>query len=149
MEMAVRSALVTVTDDEPLTPETVAVTVATPTPIAVTRPCVPALFETAATPSSDEVQLACVLRSCVVPSEYAPVATRGWLVPLAIDGLAGATDSETRVAAVTVTVVVPVTPESCAEAVIVPVAMALTSPRWPLAFDTVATAWSDEPQVAW
>jgi hypothetical protein len=46
----------------------------------------------------------------VVPSEKTPVAVNGALVPLAMEKPVGVTVIEVRVAAVTVTVVEPVTP---------------------------------------
>jgi hypothetical protein len=45
----------------------------------------------------------------VLPSEYVPVAVNCCVVPLAIDGFAGATEIDTRVAVPTVNVVLPVT----------------------------------------
>ena len=45
----------------------------------------------------------------MLPSEYVPVAVNCCLVPLAIDGFAGATAIDTRVAVPTVNGVLPVT----------------------------------------
>jgi hypothetical protein len=45
----------------------------------------------------------------VLPSEYVPVAVNCCVVPLAIDGFAGATAIDTGVAVPTVNVVLPVT----------------------------------------
>ncbi len=57
-----------------------------------------------------------------------PVAVNCWVSPLAIDGFAGVTAMDTRVAAVTVSVVVPLTLPDVALMVEVPVATAVASP---------------------
>jgi hypothetical protein len=82
------------------------VIVAVPTPVPVTRP---RLFTVAMVPD-DDVQLAVAVKSSVVPSEKTPVAASCTLVPLAIEGFGGVIVIDARVAAVTVTVVDPVTP---------------------------------------
>jgi hypothetical protein len=60
--------------------------------------------------SDEEIQLAEVVKSSVVPSEKFPVALSCTVVPLAIEELCGFTVIEVRIADVTVTVVEPVTP---------------------------------------
>ena len=57
-----------------------------------------------------------------------PVAVNCWVSPLAIDGFAGVTAMDTRVAAVTVSVVEPLTLPDVALMVEVPVATAVASP---------------------
>ena len=73
-----------------------------------------------------------------------PVALNGWVVPLAIDGVAGVTEMETRVAGVvTVSVVIPMTVPLVAEMTVVPTATAVATP----APEIVAVAVVAEAQV--
>jgi hypothetical protein len=104
-----RTAGVTVTVVDPETPALVAVMVAVPTLIVVTEPPMPAL-PTTATVGDDECQAAVFVRSCAVASEKVPVAVSCTLLPWAMEGFAGATRIELRVADVTVTLVEPETP---------------------------------------
>ena len=60
----------------------VAVMVVVPAARAVARP----LLLTVATEVFDEVQVACGVRSRLVPSEYAPMATNFWVDPTGMDG---------------------------------------------------------------
>ena len=67
-----------------------------------------------------------------------------WVVPLAIDGVAGVTEMETRTAgAVTVSVVIPMTVPLVAEMTVVPTATAVATP----APEIVAVAGVAEAQV--
>ena len=126
----------------------VAVMVAVPTETAVARP----LPLTVATEVSDEVQVTCVVISWLVPSENIPVAVNCWVTPTGMLGLAGVTDREDRMAAVTVRVVLPeedeleklLGVEEVAVMVVVPTATAVARPL----LLTVATEVSDEVQVA-
>lgn len=70
-----------------------------------------------------------------------------WVSPLAIDGVAGVTAIETRVAALTVSVVEPVTPLSVAEIVVEPMFAVDARPCEPAALLMVATSVSLEAQV--
>ena len=79
--------------------------VADPRPTAVARPAVLIVAMVAA----EELQVAVLLRFCVVPSVYVPVAVNCCVPPLAIDGFADVTAIDTSVAAVTVSVVLPET----------------------------------------
>ena len=79
--------------------------VADPRPTALARPAV----LTVATVAAEELHVAVLLRFCVVPSVYVPVAVNCCVPPLAIDGFAGVTAMDTSVAAVTVSVVLPET----------------------------------------
>jgi hypothetical protein len=99
-------AAVTVTAAAADTPPRVAVIVALPTPIALTRPS----LLTVVIAFEDEVQIAKAVRSWVVPSEKLPVAVTCTVVPLAIEEPGGVTVIDVSVAAVTVTVVAPDTP---------------------------------------
>jgi hypothetical protein len=88
----------------PEIPPEVAVMVEVPATTAVARP----LPLTVATDVLDEVQVTCVVISWLVPSEYVPVAANCWVTPAGMLGLTGVTDMEDRIAAVTVSVVLPV-----------------------------------------
>src|SRR5271169_6659774 len=79
----------------------VAVMVALPTPAPVASP----LLLIVAT--EDELHVTALVRSCVVPSLYVPVAANCWLVPFAIVAPVGVTDSEVSTAGVTVNVAEP------------------------------------------
>src|SRR3972149_4604769 len=75
-----------------------AVMVAVPAPMAVARP----LLSTVATDRFAELQMTCEVISKLVPSTYAPEAANCWVIPTGMFGLAGGTDMEDRVAAITV-----------------------------------------------
>src|SRR5256885_557870 len=64
---------------------------AEPTVAPVTSPWLPAALETLATAGLDEAQVTCWVTSCVVPSEYEPVAASWSVVPRASDELGGVT----------------------------------------------------------
>ena len=84
--------------------------------------------------------------SCVEASSKKPVAMNCcW--PLAIDGTAGVTAIETRVAAVTVRVVLPLTAPNVAEMRDVSAATPVASPNESAAFEIVAVAVVAEAQV--
>jgi len=74
-----------------------------------------------------------------------PVAVNCWVFPAAMLGLAGVTDMDDKVAAVTVRVAVPVFPLKVAVMVAVPAATAAASPLLPIA----TTDEVDEFQVTW
>ena len=108
---------------EPETPACVAVMVALPTATPVTTP----VGSTVAGPV--EVQLnKGAARGCMLPSENVPVAVSCTLVPLAMDGFGGVTVIDVRTAAVTVTVVEPVTPACVAVTVPLPSLAPVTKP---------------------
>jgi len=65
-----------------------------PSATAVARP----LLLIVATDVLDELQVACVVMSWLVPSEYVPEAANCWVPPTGRLGLAGVTDIETSVA---------------------------------------------------
>ncbi len=85
-----------------------------------------------------------VVRFCVEPSVYVPVAVNCSVSPLATLGLAGVTAIETSAAGRTVSVVLPVTPLDVAEMVVVPAARVVARP--PAAI--VAVTVSVDAQVA-
>jgi hypothetical protein len=83
-----------------VTPFSAAVICEVPTPAPVARPAEVIV----ATDVVPDTHVACVVRSCVLVSVYVPVAVNCFVVPFAIDGLAGVTAIDTKVAAVTVRV---------------------------------------------
>jgi hypothetical protein len=96
-----------------------------PVPTPVARPA--GLIVAAAV--TEEFQLTVLVRSCVLLSLNVPVAVNCWVVPLAIDGLLGATAIETNVAAVTASVAaLLVTPPDIAVMLDVPVATPVAKP---------------------
>ena len=109
---------------------------------AVTAVAMPLLL-TVATPVLDELQVTCVVISRVVPSEYVQVAASCWVLPAGTLGLSGVTDTEDKVTAVTVRVVVSVAVPVAAVMVVVPEPTAVTMPL----LLTVATDVLDEVQV--
>src|SRR4051794_20418354 len=94
-------AAVTESGRAPGTEPDVALRVVVPMLAPVARPLLPAALLTVAALVFDEAHVTESVRSCVVPLEYVPVAVNCWVVPAAMDGLAGVTAMETRVAAVT------------------------------------------------
>jgi hypothetical protein len=72
--MKTRIAGVTVNVDEPYTPPDVAVMVAEPTDTELAKPLEPAALLMDATDPDEELQVDLAVRSCVVLSEYNPVA---------------------------------------------------------------------------
>ena len=83
---------------------------------------------TVAVAGVSDVHVAMLVRFCVVPSVYVPVAVNCCVVPNAIDGLCGLIAIDTSAAAVTVTVVDPVTEPDVAVIVAVPSPSLLANP---------------------
>ena len=123
----------------PVTPPAVALTWDVPWAVPLASPAVVML----ATAWFDEAQVAELVRFCTDPSEYVPVAANDCVVPLAIDGFAGVTATETRTAGPTLTAVLPVTPAELALICDVPWPVPVTRPP----ALTVATVVSEELQV--
>ena len=94
---------VTVSKVEPVTPFIVAEIDEVPTVTPVATPA--ALM--VATAGVAEAQVTSPVMSCVVLSEYVPMAVNGSVVPVTMLGLAGVTTIEVRVAAGALTVMVP------------------------------------------
>ncbi|HZW93196.1 MAG TPA: hypothetical protein VFF64_09615, partial [Candidatus Eremiobacteraceae bacterium] len=88
----------TVKDAEPLIVPDLAVMVALPGATAVASPALLIV----ATAAFDEVQVAVLVRFCVVPLLYVPVAVNCCVYPAATEGVAGVTAIETRIGAVPV-----------------------------------------------
>jgi len=118
----------------------VARTVVDPLPTAVARPAVLIV----ATVTAEELHVAVLVRFCVVPSLKVPVAVNCCVPPFGTDGFAGVTAIDTRVAGVTVSVVLPLTPPELAWMVVEPVPAAVAKP----AVLIVATVTEEELQVA-
>jgi hypothetical protein len=143
IEIEVRVGLVTVrTALEETVPE-VALIEVLPIAIPIANPCAPftLIF---ANEEFAEVHCTTEVRFCVLPSVNVPVAANCTVVPNAIDGLAGETASDTSAGAVTVSVVLPLTPETAAEMLAEPCALPLATP----AFEIVAEAVFEELHVA-
>jgi hypothetical protein len=85
-----------------------------------------------------------VVRFCVLPSEYVPVAVNAWVVPSANDGFDGVIAIEFRVAATTVRFVDPEMAPDVATIDVLPVAIPVASPVLLM----VAMPVAEELQVA-
>ncbi len=118
-----------------------------PTVAVLARPSEPAALLMVATAGLLEAQVTCVVRFCVELSEKIPVAVNCWLTPLGVLGLAGVTWIDTKVALVTVRVVLPEMLPLLAVRVVVPVLAALASPAVPAVLLTLATVGLEEDQV--
>lgn len=100
-----------------------------------------------ATATSEEVHAACTVILTAEPSLKVPCAVNVCEDPKLIAELAGVTAIETKVALVTVSVVVALIPENAAVIVVVPVVTPVATPPLPDALLTVATDGVDEVQV--
>ena len=140
---------VTVRTVDPLTVPIVALMVEVPGGDGRGHPFDPAALEMVATAVSDDAQVTWVVRFWVVPSVKVPVAVKGTAIPTGMLGLAGVTAIDWSVAAVTVSVVLPVFPESAAVMALVPTPTVLARPFDPAALEMVATAVVAEAQVTW
>ena len=83
---------------------------------------------TVAIPVADELHGTVLLRFCVLPLLYFPVAVNCWVLPAATEALAGVTESEVKTAAVTVSVAEPVIAPDLAVMVVVPGATVVANP---------------------
>jgi hypothetical protein len=125
-----------------VTPLNAAVICDVPTPMPVAKPAELIV----ATPVVPDTHVACVVRFCVLVSEYVPVAVNCCVSPLAIDGLTGVTAIDTSVAAVTVNVSAGlVTPFSAAVICDVPTPAPVAMPAEVI----VATDAVADTQLAW
>ncbi len=120
-----------------------------PVPISVAVIVVMPTADEVATETSEDVHVTDDVRSCVVRSEYVPVAVNGCFVPRAILRLTGVTATDTNFAAVTVSFAVPVFPVAGSEAVIavMPAAEEAANPLETAALLTVATISSEDFHV--
>ena len=147
IEMDTSVAGVTVSAVDPDTLPDAASIVVKPADTEVARPLEPAALLMAATEKVDELHIAAAVRSCVVLSEYIPVAVNCRVVPRAIDGFSGVTAMDTSAAGVIVSAVEHKTLPIVAVIVVRPVAAEVAKPREPAALLTVATPPSEEFQV--
>jgi hypothetical protein len=137
--MEARVAEVTVRVVLPRMVPEAAVMVAVPATADVAKP----LLLTVATDVLDEVQMTSVVISWAVPSEYKPEAANCWVTPPGMLKLAGVTETEDRVAEVTVRVVLPRMVPEAAVMVVFPGAMAVAKPL----LSTAATEVTEEVQM--
>jgi len=125
----------------------VAVIVVEPAATGVARPFEPAALLTVATEVDDELQVTVVVRFCVEPSEYVPVAVNCCVLPMAMLGLVGVIATETSVAGFTVSVVDPDRVPDVAVIVVEPAATGVASPIEPAVLLIPAMDDDDELQV--
>ena len=145
-ETAIESstAVLTCTTREPVTVPSWALTVALPVAAtAVTRPEV----LTVAIAAFEEVQVTPVVSDCVVPSEYLPVATSCWVVPLGKVRGDGLKLMETSTAGFTERVVFALIGPWVAVMMVVPCDKALARPMVPVVMLMEATAAFEEDQL--
>jgi hypothetical protein len=119
-----RAAGATVRVVDPLTVPELAATVVVPTPVPVARPP----LEIVATPCDEELHVTVLVRSCVLPSVYVPVAVNWLLLPKIMVGIAGVTVIESNAAALTVYVVEPLIPPELAVMIVCPAEALLAKP---------------------
>jgi hypothetical protein len=131
----------TVKDADPGTPPKVAPMFVTPDPMAVATPPAP----TVATAVLLDVQVASVVRTCVLESLKVPVAVNANSVPGAMVRPVGETDIDMMVAFVTSSVVLPLFPPNVA--VMVAPDSGARPLASPLALPMGASVVSDELQV--
>jgi hypothetical protein len=135
-------ALPTIRTVEPTTDPNVALIVLVPTPMPVASP--PGLI--VATESVAEPQVTELVRFCMLPSVYVPVAANCCVKPFAIDGFVGVTAIDCSVGAVTVNVVLPTTNPSVALIELMPTPAPVASPAAVIvATEVVAEAHVTEP----
>jgi len=116
-EMETRVAFDTVSVIDALIEPTVAVIVVVPGDSPFASPLLVPIF---ATPVFDDVQVACVVRSCVLPSLKVPIAENCRLVVGAIVESPGWIARDAKSAAFTVTVTLPLTAPDAAVITVVP-----------------------------
>jgi hypothetical protein len=133
---------------DPVMPPLAALTVADPTPLAVAKPLLVEALLIVTIDGFVEDHVTCEVRSCVVPSEYVPVALICCVEPSATDGFGGVTVIELKVAELTVKGRNPETPFNVAETVADPIPFAVTVPCAPETLLTDATIEFDETQFA-
>lgn len=120
----VGAALKTVMLVEPATDPEVAVIVEEPVPAPEAKP--PAVMTP--TEKFDELHVAELVRSCVLPSLNVPIAVNCWVVPNATEGFAGVTAIDCRVAPVTAKPPEPLTLPNVATTVTAPAATEVANP---------------------
>jgi hypothetical protein len=139
-------APVTVSVVVPETAPRVAVIVVEPTATDAASPLEPAALLIVATAKFEELHVTNDDISCVVESEYVPVAINCFVNPFAMLGLVGVTAIDDSVALVTFSVVVPEIPK-VAVIVVEPATTDVASPLEPAALLIVATGKFEELHV--
>src|SRR4051812_43077813 len=104
----------------------------------VILPLLPAALEIVATAGVPEDQATESVRSCLVESEYSPVAVRVTVVPRASDGVGGVMEIESSTALETVSVAVSVIVLDAAVIRLSPSATPLARPFAPTTLEIVA-----------
>jgi hypothetical protein len=99
-----------------------------------------------ATVASDELHVTTVVRSCVLPSVYVPVALNCCVVPRAIVGLCGVIAIDASTAGFTISGTAALTPPELIPIVVVPVPSVVASPAVPAESLMVATVATVELQ---
>ena len=112
-------------------PPIAAVTVVAPALTGMPNPSEPAALLTVATPGAEELQVANVVRFCVVLSEKVPMAVNCCSVSRAMLGIVGLTAMDTSVALVTVNVALPEIRPDVAVMVALPAATGMANPFVP------------------
>jgi len=128
-----------VSEVEELIVPVVAVIVAVPSPALVASPLLPTALLMTATSAFDDAHVTTVVRFCVLPSVYVPVAVYCCVVPSAIVGFCGLIAIDTSAAGVTTSVAVALTVPELIPIVVVPVSSELASPAVPTVLLIVAT----------
>jgi hypothetical protein len=135
---------------EEVTPFILAVILVLPMATWVANPWVPAVLLMVSAAVFDEFHVAALVRFCVEPSEYWPVAVNWSLLPAVAWLKAGVTVIDVTAAPVTVKLKTgeEVTPFRLAVIFVLPTATPVTNPSVPAVLLMVATAVFDEFQVA-
>jgi hypothetical protein len=122
------AAPVTVSVVDPLTPPSLAVMFALPTPALLATAGVGPPVLIVLTPGVSELHSTVPVMFCVLPSVYVPVAVNACVVPSGTTGTAGVTAIETSTAGLTVTVVEPLIAPDAAVTVVLPNSTLLATP---------------------
>jgi hypothetical protein len=139
-EIEVKLARLTVSVVEPLAPSKATAITLVPALQPVARPVLLMI----ATAETEELQLATLVISCVLPSVKVPTAVNCCRPPIPTVGIAGATATDTRVAGVTVSVVELLTDPEVAVMVVVPTPVLAADPE---VLSITATNGAEELQL--
>ena len=137
-------ALLTLNVVLPDTPFKVAVIILVPAVIGVTRPLLPTALLIVAVAVVPELHVTKLVITCVLLSEYVPIATICLFTPNAVLKLVGVTDIDTNVAFVIIKLLLPDIPPKVAVIIVPPVATGVAKP---VAVAIVATLVLLEPHV--
>lgn len=143
------TAAVTVSPVVPLLPLRVAVIVVEPVETVLANPSEPAALLMVATPVFEEVQVTCVVMSCVEESVKVPVAAYCGFTPSGTEILGGVRLIETSVALVMVSLALPITAPNVAVMTAAPGSTPVASPSEPAALLMAAKLEFEELQTTW